>query len=131
MALVASTKPKLGNLVKMETEKNHGFCREKYTVNEAALVDYSIGSLVGQVTAGGKYKLVDPTAVDGSEVVAGVVLENKTIQATTDTEVVVLVRGPAIIGDQAIVYDNAFDAGQTTAAIAEIEALGILVRTQV
>lgn len=131
MALVAQTKPKLGNLVKKEQWPESGWCREVLTVNEAAAATYTIGSLVGKVTATGKYQLVDPTAVDGSQVVAGIVLENKSIPATTDTEVVVMVRGSAIVGDQAIVYDNAFDAGQKTAALAEIEALGILVRTQI
>ena len=130
MALVGSTKPKIGNLVKHEYGREHGYCREVLTVNEAAAEEYSIGSLVGKVTATGKYKLVDPTAGDGSEVVAGIVIENKSIPATTDTDVVVMVRGNAIVADQAIVFDKTFDAGQKAAAKAEIEALGILVRQQ-
>lgn len=131
MALVAQTKPKLGNLVKHEYLPSQGYCREVYTANFAAEADVTIGSLLGKVTATGKYVLVDPTAVDGSEVVAAVCLENKTIAATTDTDVVVLVRGNAIIADNAIVYDNAFDAGQKATAVSEIESLGIVVRQQV
>lgn len=131
MALVAQTKPKYGNLVKHEYATEHGYCREKYTVNLAADTDLVIGDLLGKVTASGKYVLVDPTAVDGSEVVAGVVLENKSVLATTDTEVVTMVRGNAIIADNAIVYTNTFDANQKAQAIAEIESLGIVVRQQV
>lgn len=131
MALVASTAPKLGNLVKHEYGKEHGYCREKFVVNVGSETALTIGSLLGKVTATGKYQLVDPTAVDGSEVVAGVVIENKTVPASTDTEVVVLVRSPAIIADNAIVYDNTFDAAQKAAAISEIESLGIVVRQQV
>ena len=130
MALVATRKPLLGNLLKHEYA-NRTYTRETVTVNEAAAEEYSVGSLVGKVTATGKYKLVDPTAVDGSEVVAGVVIENKSVLATTDTSVAVLVRGPAIIADGAIVFDKTFDAGQQTAAKAEIESLGIVIRQQV
>lgn len=131
MALVASTKPLLGNLLKAELWKDHGFCRETLTVNEAAAETYSIGSLVGKVTATGKYKLVDPAAVDGSQVVAGIVIKNVDIAATTDTEIPVLVRGPAVVGEAAIVFDKTFDAGQQATAKAEIEALNILVKPQV
>lgn len=131
MALVNSSSPKLGNLLKLEYAREHGFCRETVIANEAAAEQYSVGSLVGKVTADGKYKLVDPTAVDGSQVVAGIVLENKPVAATTDTEITILARGMAIVADKAIVYDKTFDAGQKTAAVAEIQALNILVRTQV
>lgn len=130
MALVASTKPKIGNLVKHEYGREHGYCREIVTVNEAAAESYSIGSLVGKVTADGKYKLVDPSAVDGSQVVAGVIIENKDIPATTDTEVIVMVRGNAILGENALVFDKTFTDPQKAAAKAEIEALNILVRPQ-
>jgi hypothetical protein len=131
MALVATRKPLLGNLLKHEYARDHGFCREVVTVNIGSDTDLSVGSVLGKVTATGKYTVSDPTAVDGSEVVAAIVVENKSVTASTDTSVAVLVRGPAIVAKQALVFDVAHDAGQTATAISEIESLGIVVREQV
>lgn len=131
MALAGSSKPKLGNLVKLEYARDHGFCRETVTAYEATDEEYSVGSLVGKATGETKYKLVDPSLSDGSEVVVGIVLENKTVPATTDTEITILARGMAIVGNKALVYDKTFTELQKTAAINEIQALNILVRTQV
>jgi hypothetical protein len=131
MALVATRKPLLGNLLKHEYARDHGFCREVVTVNIGSDTDLSVGSVLGKVTATGKYTVSDPKAVDGSEVVAAIVVENKSVTASTDTSVAVLVRGPAIVAKQALVFDVAHDAGQTATAISEIESLGIVVREQV
>lgn len=131
MAKIGTRGPRVGNLVKAETLVEHGYCREPITVNVASETALSVGSVLGKVTATGKYVPHDPDAVDGSEVVAAISLENITVAATTDTEVAGLVRGQAIVGRDALVYDVAHDAAQKTAAEAELEALGILVRTQV
>lgn len=131
MAFVGSRAPRLGNLVKAETMIEHGFCREAVTVNVASATDLSVGSVLGKVTATGKYVPRDPAGVDGSEVAAAVVIENKSVAATTDTDVAVIVRGPAIVAKDALVFDVAHDAAQTATAISEIEALGVVVRTQV
>jgi hypothetical protein len=121
----------LGNLVKHEYAREHGFCREVVTVNVAADTELSVGSVLGKVTATGKYTVSDAAAVDGSEVAAAIVVENKSVAATTDTEVAVIVRGPAIIAKQALVFDVAHDAGQIATAVAEIQSLGVVVREQV
>jgi hypothetical protein len=64
-------------------------------------------------------------------VAAAIVVANTDVAAATDTEVAVLVRGPAIIAKQALVFDVAHDAGQIETAVAEIESLGVVVREQV
>lgn len=128
MALVAQRKPLISNLIKHEYASEHGFCRETVVLNLATGADVSVGSVLGKVTATGKYELHSPAAVDGSEVAAAVVIENKTVAATTDTEIAVVVRGPLILRKQSLVWDNAQDAGQQATAIGEIEALGIVVR---
>ena len=131
MATIATRAPRLGNLVKAEQLVEHGYCREAVTVNITAGAALSVGSVLGKITASGKYTTSDPAAVDGSEVAAAICLENVTVAAATDTTVTVLIRGAAIVGRDAIVYDVAHDATEAATAEAELEALGILVRTQV
>lgn len=124
MALIATRKPILGNLLKTEYAREHGFCRETVTVNVTGGADLSVGSVLA--VDAGKY------APKGTaDVAAAIVLENKTVADGVDTSVSVLVRGPAIVAKQALVFDVAHNAGQTASAIAEIEALGIVVREQV
>ena len=132
MALVATRKKTLGNVLKYETASEHGYCREVVTVNTVGATELSVGSVVGKITASGKYVPRDPAAVDGSEVSAGMVTENKSVAAATDTEVAVIVRGPSILAEGGLVFDVAHDAGQTATAIAELNALnGVIVRTSV
>jgi hypothetical protein len=131
MPSIATRAPRVGNLVKAEQLLEHGYCREGVTVNVASETTLSVGSVLGKVTSSGKYVTSDPDAVDGSEVAAAICLENKTVAATTDTEVAVLIRGAAIVGRDALVYDVDHDATEAGVAEAELEALGILVRTQI
>ena len=128
MALIATRKPVISNVVKHEYATEHGFCRETATVNITAGGDITVGSVLGKVTSTGAYTYHDPSANDGSEVAAAVAIENKTAAAATDTEVSVIVRGPAILRKGGLVWDNGQDATAQAAAIAEIEALGIVVR---
>lgn len=131
MALVATRKPLLGNLVKHEYATNHGYCREVAVVNVASATELSVGSVLGKVTATGKFVPRNPAGIDGSEVAAAIVVENKSVAATTDTDVAVIVRGPAVLADGALVFDVAHNAGQIETAISEIESLGVVVRKQV
>lgn len=121
---------KESDLIKKEFWQQTGWCRKEVTVNEAAQIDLTIGSVLGKVTADGKYKASDPAAVDGSQVVAAVCIENITVPATTDTTVLVAYRGPMQVAEQSLVFDVAHDAGQTAAALAELEALDISTKTQ-
>jgi len=117
-------------LVKAEFWAEHGWCREAVTVNVATETDLSVGSVLGKVTATGKYVPRDPAAVDGSEVAAAVVYENKSVAATTDTLVEVLVDGPVLLAKQALVFDVTHDAGQQDTAISELQALGMKFKEQ-
>lgn len=121
MTKVATRDPKLGNLLKYEEGTPVGYCRKVVTVNEAAESEYQIGTLLG--FDGTDYKISTDGAVDGSEVVAAICIENKTVAATTDTEVVVLFRGPCGVSKGALVLGDRDE----DEAVAEIEALGIKV----
>ncbi len=135
MANLTATKnsergPKLGNLIKFELFSEHGYCREVVNANLAAEATYDIGTVVGEVTATGNYVISDSAATDGSEVPAGIVIEKVDIPATTDTELVILKRGPAGVADGALILDASWDGSEADVYEA-LESLGIAVRKQI
>lgn len=132
MPIIAQDTPRFSNVVKHEYEPSLAFCRAAVTVNEAAATNYAIGTVLGKVTTSGKYVVAKETAVDGSKVPAAVVLEDKSIAATTDTKVLVAVRGPMIVSKAGITLDATYDnAAKKAAAITALEAVGILVNDAV
>lgn len=130
--IIATENFRLSNLVKHEYEPSLKFCRENVTVNEAAAKEYLIGTVLGKVTATGKYKISVQTATDGSEVPAAVVLEDKSIAATTDTKVVVMVRGAAILSRDKLILDATFNTqAEKDFVYASLEAKNILTSTTI
>ena len=108
MAIIATDSYRLSHLVKMETAPEMAFCREVVTFNGLA-GDLKIGTVLGKVTADGKYKVAVQSAVDGSAAVAGILMEDKTVVGATDTKVLVMVRGPASISKAALILDATYD----------------------
>ncbi len=132
MSVIATDTKRISNLLKAEHWAELGYCRSVVTVNEAAAKTYAVGTVLGKVTADGKYKICVQTAVDGSQTAAAIVLEDKAIAATTDTKLVVLVKGPAAINKGALVLDASHNLDAEKAAIyAAFEAAGIQVLDQV
>jgi len=109
MPIIAQQVERESNLIKYEYAQEVGYCRADVTVNESAETEYLLGTALGRVTADGKYKISVETAVDGSEDVVALVVEPKTIAASTDTQVAVLIRGPAIVGTAGIKLDASYD----------------------
>jgi len=128
MALIATDTPRLSNMLKRELWSEQGYCRLAVVVSEASAVDYKIGQVVGKVTATGKYVQYDDSLSNGAENVAGIVLQDVSIAASTDTTVLVLVKGPAIVADGGLVFKAGVDEDVAKAAL---EALGINVDTQI
>lgn len=121
---------RFSNLVKHELWPESGYCRKEVTVNEAAIKTYVVGTVLGKVTATGKYKIAVETAVDGSKVAAALVIADQSIAAATDTKVVVLQKGPAEISKGALVLDATYDNdAKKDAVYASLEAVGINVLT--
>ena len=119
---------RLSNLVKKELWPEFGYTRAVVTVNEAAAKTYAVGTVLGKVTATGKYKIAVETAVDGSKVAAAIVLGDYTVPGTTDTKVLVMVRGAAIVSKAALVLDSTYDTDAKKAVVyADLEAARILV----
>lgn len=132
MTVIATDTARYSNLVKHELWPETGFCRKEVTVNEASAEVYAVGTVLGKVTADGKYKIAVQTAVDGSAVAAAVVIDDHSIAAATDTKIVVLVKGPAEVSKDALVLDATYDLDAEKAAVyASLEALNINVLTTV
>lgn len=111
MAVIATDTPRFSALVKHEYEPATGFCRE-------AGATFDLGTVVGKLSATGAYVAHDPAGVDGSEDVAGVSLG----------EGLILVRGPAIVADDALIYNAATDTEAEIKAVNDaLKALGIIV----
>jgi len=123
--IVATDTLRLSNVLKQELWAELGYCRAVVTVNEAAAKTYVPGTVLGKVTSGGKYKIAVETAVDGSKVAAGIVIGLQDIAASTDTKVVVLVKGPATLSKGGLVLDSTYDdATKKGVVYASLEAAG-------
>ena len=115
--------PTLGDLLKYEAPNLYS--REPATV--AAGQNLPLGAVVGRVTATSKLKALDPAAGDGSEVAVGVLA--LAVDATLiDREDAILIARHAIVARGALIWPAGLSAAQRAAAIAQLEARGILVR---
>ena len=84
------------------------------------------GAVLGKVTASGKYEVLDPAAVDGSEVAAGVLYDAVDASAA-DAEGVAIVR-LAEINPAELVWPAGVTAPQQTTALGQLRALTIIAR---
>ena len=131
MALISTELQKLSNVVKHEYCIDYAYCRELVTVNDTAGT-LALGTVLGQVTVGGKYKRAVETAVDGSKVAAAIVVAAKTIAGATDTQVLVLRRGPCGVSKAGLVLDATYDNDAKKLAVYDaLEARGIQTLTAV
>ena len=113
----------LGDLLKYEEENLYS--RDQVTVLSGQSL--KLGAVIGRVSATQKVKALDPSATDGSEVAAGVVLQSIDASAAEKTNGLIVSR-QAIVADHALVWPVAITTEEKTAAIAQLEAIGILVR---
>ncbi|MGI3212350.1 head decoration protein [Roseovarius tibetensis] len=116
--------PTMGDVLKYEVNPN--YTRE--TVPLLAGTAYPVGSVLGRITASGKYKLATSGGTDGAQSGAAVLLY--TVDATlADAVGVVVVRGPAILSRAALFYDETVDdAAKIATKISQLTTLGIVVR---
>ena len=80
-----------------------------------------------EVSGDGKAVALDPAAVDGTAEAIGIVAYDVTAPDGADTEVTAILRD-AVLADRAIVWPAGITEEQKNAAIADLEARGILVR---
>ncbi len=114
----------LGDLLKYEAPNLYS--RESVTV--AAGQNLLLGSVLGQAAVDGKFHALNPTATDGTEVAAGV-LANDTDATLIDRDDALLIARHAIVARGALIWPEGITATQKAVAVAQLKALGILVRT--
>jgi hypothetical protein len=113
----------LGDLLKYEEENLYS--RDQVTVVSGQ--NLKLGTVIGRVSATQKVKALDPSATDGSEVAAGVVLQSIDASAAEKTNGLIVSR-QAIVADHALIWPAVITTEEKTAAIAQLEAIGVLVR---
>ena len=130
--IIAQDTPRYSDVVKHEDEPSLAITRELVVVNDAAKT-LTVGMLLGKVFLTGKYKESVQTAIDGSgdpvAVVVGKDLHNLSVAvpATTDTKVLAIVRGEAIVRKTGLKPHSSFnDATKLAAAYASLATKGIL-----
>lgn len=116
----------LGDLLKYEAPNLYS--RDRVTVASGQTL--GLGAVVGRVTATGKIKRFDPSATDGSQSPAGVLLDP--IDASlADRHDGLIVARHAIVADTALGWPAGITGAEKTAALATLTSLGILARVSV
>ena len=113
----------LGDLLKYEAPNLYS--RDRVTV--ASGQNLPLGTVVGIVTATAKFKQLDPSAEDGTQVAAGVLLQDCDA-VLIDREDGLVVARHAIVSHHALAWPDAITTAEKLAAIAQLKALGVLVR---
>lgn len=140
MAVIATEQDRLSNLIKKYDDfDNTELFNDVVTVNEASGVTYKVGTVLGKITASGKYIVSKQAAADGSQNPVAIFIgdsaglaQDTAITAATDTKVLVLSRGKVVVSKDALLLDSSFSSqAQKDAAYASLKAVGILVETTV
>jgi hypothetical protein len=127
MSIIATSTHTKGNVVKQELWAGAGYVETEITINDTAGTLLA-GTVLGKVTADGKFKRAVQTAVDGSAVAAAIVTNEVTILGATDKKVVALTRGPARVSKLGLVLDATYNLdAEKNVVYASLEALGIQV----
>ena len=123
MSAVFTEPMNLGDLLKYEAPNLYS--RDRVTV--ASGQSLPLGAVVGIVTVSGKYKQFDPSADDGTQVAASVLLQ-ACDAGLIDRDDGLVVSRHAIVAHHALVWPASITDAEKSVAIAQLKALGILVR---
>jgi hypothetical protein len=119
--------PTLGDLLKYELNGN--YCRETVTLKGGT--SYPLGSVLGKITASGKYRLSPAAQVvgdEGAETAVAVLIE--AVDATAADKLgLVVIRGPVIVSKAVLAFDASVDQqSEKDTKHAELAAAGIVPR---
>lgn len=108
----------------LASEANGDRSRDAITVAHTS--DLEPGTVLGQVTTSGKYKRFDPDGADGSETAAAV-LYAAANAAAGDVRAVGISRD-AVVVRRALAFADGVEQGDKDAALASLEARGVVSR---
>lgn len=123
MPVIATDTNRYSEVVKFEFEPSIGYTREAAVINDVAAT-LKVGTVLGKVTATGKYKVALSAASDGSQNPVAVLIadgngvsNDLVVPANTDTRCLILARGPAIVADSALTLGTGITAAAAKAAL--------------
>jgi hypothetical protein len=105
------------------SEGNGRISRDAVTIDTGALVS---GTVLGKITASGKYVILAPAAVDGSAVAAGILYE--ACDATAADQVRAAITRLAEVNGLRLTWPAGITSPEKAAAIVELAARNIIVR---
>lgn len=119
--------PTLGDLLKYEL--NASYSRETVTLKSGT--NYALGSVLGKITASGKYRLSPAAQVggdEGAETAVAVLIQ--AVDATSaDKTGLVVARGPAIVSKAGLVFDASVDQpAEKAAKHTQLATVGVVAR---
>ena len=109
----------------MKYEAPNLYSRDQITVASGQTL--RLGVVVAIVTATGKVKQIDPSATDGTQYAAGVLMQ-PCDAALIDREDGLMVARHAIVADHALVWPVAITLAEKQSAVLQLKSLGVLVR---
>ena len=102
------------------------YTRETVTITSGA-GKLEPGTVLGRITTGGKYTSFAPGASNGSQNASGILWDSVDASAA-DAPAVILLRGPAIVNRQDLVWPDGVTEAQITTATTALASIGIILR---
>ena len=112
----------LGDLLKYEAPQLYS----RDTVTVASGQNLTLGTVIGIKTTDKKAHTLAPAATDGTEAVAGVLIQ--AVNATAADTKGVMVARHAMVADTALVWPAGITVNQKATAVAQLKAIGIIIR---
>ena len=109
----------------VKSEADSRFSRDEDTLASGSGI-VQIGTVLGKVTASGKFKPLAPGASDGTQIAAAVILQRSDASASDQT--IVNLKRHAQVVLQMLKWPAGITAAQQTAALSQLETLGIVAR---
>jgi hypothetical protein len=100
------------------------YCRSTVTLASGNLQP---GTILGKITASGKYAAHDPAATDGTETAVAVIW-GAADAGSAEVPAVAVIRGPAIVNRYDLIFAGTPSEPEIAAAHAALANVGILVR---
>jgi hypothetical protein len=106
------------------SEANGTISRDEVTIVSGQ--NLAVGTVVGKITASGKYTAYDDDNADGSQTAAGILYA--AVDATAGDKKGVIIARHAEVDTSQLVFVGTNDAGDITAGKADLAALAIILR---
>lgn len=104
------------------------YSRDVVTLSFAGAATWKVGTVLGKITANGKFRISNDGGSDGTEVAVAVLAETVTASGAGDVKAVAI-RRLAICKKLGLQWDASYDTqNKKDAAMVELEAVGILSR---